>query len=341
MKLKGCKIIDEWFYRGLRTLILENELIKLTILVDYGAKIHELIHKPSGRDFLYHNPRVEVRAPVFGVNVDNWWTGGIDECIPTGHPCTYKGEEYPYLGEVWSLPWYYQILDRGPDTVSVHLWRPAIISPLLVEKWVSLRAGEKIVYFHHKISNLSQTNFEFIWGIHPGFQISSQHRIDIPAKKVVIEESFPDNRLGSSGSTYLWPFAQDKEGRKVDMRKISSEKVQTYDFHYAVELTDGWLALTDTASREGIGIIFPKDIFKVIWMWLVYGGWRGLYCAAIEIWTGYPAKLSEAVERGCFSQLGPNESLECDTKIVIYRDISEVEKITLEGDVKGDSNTLW
>lgn len=78
----ACTISDDWSYLGFKTVILENELIRATVLPDLGAKIHELIYKPSDHDFMYHHPRVECRVPVFDVNVDDWWTGGMDEAIP-------------------------------------------------------------------------------------------------------------------------------------------------------------------------------------------------------------------------------------------------------------------
>jgi hypothetical protein len=87
----------------MRSVILENDDLRVVVLTDYGAKILEFKLKCKAHDLLYHNPRVEIRMPVYGVNVDNWWHGGIDECIPTCHPTTYRGEEYPNLGEVWSL----------------------------------------------------------------------------------------------------------------------------------------------------------------------------------------------------------------------------------------------
>src|SRR5690349_3670218 len=118
------------------TIVLENDLLRSTILPSFGAKIFEFILKGEGdgRDMLYHNPRVEIRQPVFGVNADNWWHGGIDECIPTGQPSRYRGEDYPYLGEVWSLPWGYSIEKETEEELVVHLWRSTVISPLLVER---------------------------------------------------------------------------------------------------------------------------------------------------------------------------------------------------------------
>lgn len=331
----SCKITEDYIGTGLKSLVLENEYIQATILVDMGAKIHEFIYKPSNRDFMYHHPRVECRTPVFGVNVDNWWTGGMDEAIPTGHPCTYKNEEYPFLGEVWSLPWYYEIQEENADEVLVYLWRPLVISPLIVERWVSLKKGEKMLRFRHKVNNVDNKAFDFIWGLHPGFSVTSDCRIDLPASEMIIDESLPDDRLGKKGTRYQWPFAFDKTGKKVDMRKIDAPSSGTMEFHYATELKEGWLAITDTKHKEGIGLVFPNEIFSSAWLWLVYGGWRGIYTAAVEAWTGYPAKLSEAIKNGKFSQLSPGETLTCETLLLVYTGFSEIESINSNGIISG------
>ena len=51
----GCRI-TEYIYRGLRTIILENELIRVTILADKGSDIIEFLHKPTDTDFLWRSP---------------------------------------------------------------------------------------------------------------------------------------------------------------------------------------------------------------------------------------------------------------------------------------------
>jgi len=337
-ELGRCRVSTDWRYRGLQALVLENRFIRATILPDHGAKLHEFIYKPSDRDFLYHNPRCKVRPPVYGVNVDNWWSGGMDEAIPTGHVCQYKGEEYPYLGEVWSLPWSWEVTAEEDDFIEVHLWCSTIIAPLRVERWDSLRAGERCLRSRHKVTNIGLEGCEFIWGLHPGFAINPHCRIDLPAGEVFIEESLPNDRLGTRGTTYTWPFAQTREGQTVDMRQVLPPEARVCEFHYVTELHEGWLALTDTKAQEGIALVFPLEVFSVVWLWLVYGGWRSLYTAAVEAWTGYPARLSEAVDWGRYSQLSPGRSLECETMLLVYEGVKGVSRITPEGEVAGLSN---
>ncbi|MFN5933211.1 MAG: hypothetical protein ACK46D_02815, partial [Roseiflexaceae bacterium] len=59
----GCRISDEWMLRGMRTAVLENELIRVTVLLDRGAEIVELRHKPTDIDPLLRLP-VPIHDPA-------------------------------------------------------------------------------------------------------------------------------------------------------------------------------------------------------------------------------------------------------------------------------------
>jgi len=43
---------------GLPAVQFENEWLAISILPEVGAKLYDLIWKPSGRNFLWHNPRI-------------------------------------------------------------------------------------------------------------------------------------------------------------------------------------------------------------------------------------------------------------------------------------------
>jgi len=331
----GARISADWSYQGMRAVVLENADLRVTVLTDYGAKVLEFRLKHKARDLLYHNPRVEIRTPVYGVNVDNWWHGGIDECIPNCHPSSYRGEEYPNLGEVWSLPWNSEIEKDTAEEVTVHLWRTTIIAPLLLERWMTLRDHGSILEMRHKVTNLGFSDLQFLWGIHPGLAINSSSRIDIPQSRVIVDTSYPDNRLGHAGDSYNWPYAKTADGKTVDMRMVAPPESQTWDLHYATELSDGWLAVTDSSAKLGFGMVFPKDIFRCIYLWLVYGGWRGLHCVAVEAWTGYPSKLEAAARNGTCSSLGAGDSLNCETRLVGHEGFTRVDRIKPDGEVEG------
>jgi galactose mutarotase-like enzyme len=326
-----CQIITDQKVHGLRALTLENDQLRATLLPDFGAKLHEFQSRRSGRDYLYHNPRVQPRTPVYGANIDNWWSGGLDEGIPTGHVCTYKGEELPYLGEVWSQGWDCEVTCNELDRVEVHAVCHTVIAPLRVERWHSLRAGESMLRTRHRVTNVGYQPTDYLWGVHPAFAVQPGYRIDIPAGAVWVAESNPDFHLGERGTVYQWPFAHAKDGTTVDMRQVPPPEIGWHEFHHAIELHAGWLAVTDPTAREGVALSFSTDVFNTIWLWLVYGGWRDLYSAAVEAWNGYPAKLTDALSMGRCSRLAPGESIETETRLVAFSGLDAVNSVTPDG----------
>jgi hypothetical protein len=142
-----------------------------------------------------------------------------------------------------------------------------------------------------------------------------------------------DPSLGAVGQSYDWPFlpsAALPDGRR-DMRQVPPPDALVFGGHWATDLREGWLALTDTASRRGLVIVFPADVFRVAWLWQVYGGWRGHYHLALEPWTGYPMRLDEAIAAGAARILGAGETLQAEVAFVVYEGRTSVERVTREG----------
>src|SRR5215212_1308530 len=42
--------------RDFKVAVLENEILRATFLLDFGGRLHSLIHKTTGRNLLYTNP---------------------------------------------------------------------------------------------------------------------------------------------------------------------------------------------------------------------------------------------------------------------------------------------
>jgi len=309
----------------MRTAILENNQLRVVVLLDSGARIIEFIYKLSYRQFLWEKPRGIHERPIYGAPLETYWGGGWDDAIPTVHPCVYKGVTYPDLGEVCSLPWSFSIIEESPDEVAVHLWVSTIRAPLRVDKWMTLREGEKALHLKYKITNLSDRSFDFLWAIHPMLQVSPEHRIDLPAEEILVGD-FQQGML-KADETHKWPYAIDKRGRKIDLRKIQPKSNCTEDIVYVKGLKEGWFTLTDTKTEEGFGMKFPTNIFKFIALWLNYGGWLNYYVVGIEPRTGYPERLDKAVEVGEYSTLEGGTSLECEIKAFAYSNAKESENL--------------
>ena len=311
---------------GLEAVVLENAALRVTVLPALGAHVSELVDKAGGRDLLWHNPRMTPRPAPYGAYFDDWWSGGWDEVFPTCDVSAYKGETYPYLGELWSLPWSWAIEEAGPSAASLYLSRTTIIAPARMEKWIRLEGDGPVVRFRHRLTNMGTQPLDFVWGIHPCFRIEAGYRIDAPAQIGVIGHT-ATAPCGPVGTTYSWP--------KAEICTVPPASQGWCEGHYATELTDGWAALTDPKAEVGIGLVFPREVFPVLWCWMVYGGWRGHYHAALEPWTGWPHQLDKAVAAGRHRTLAPGESLQCETMAVVYGGVRSVKGITWDGHVSG------
>lgn len=323
-----------WQYHGFDAIILENRALRVDILTGLGAKIYNLIDLATGRNLLWHNPRVPPRRPPFGASFDDWWAGGWDDPFPNGAATVFEGEHRPFLGELWTLPWQWEMSHDDNGGPCLHLWAEGVISPARMEKWVSLDSAAPVLHIRYAVTNLGYSPLTFMMGIHPALMVTPAHRIDLPATSVLVEES-QAHRFGLPGHSYQWPYAEDDTGASVNLRQVLPASAGTYGFLYAYDLTDGWAGLTDTSGGPGLGLSFSREVFPVVWLWLVYGGWRGFYHVALEPWTSYPTRIDSAQAQGRTRVLPPGTVLTADLTAVVYRGWESVQHITMDGRVEG------
>ncbi len=325
----------DWSYRGFQALVLENDRLRVTVLPGHGAKITEFVSKRASRDLLYHHPRFDVRPPVFGSNVDDWWTGGIDEVAPTGHPCLVNGEQLPFLGEYWSQAWSARVVEEGPERAVVDLGAGGIITPLRIERRMELRADEAILRSHHRLTNVGPEPIDFMWGIHPGLAIRPGARIQVPAMEGVFAEGHPQLDV-APGTRFAWPRLPLRQGGSIDLSVARPPDPPSWELAYLDGLSAGWLAVTDPDTRSGFAMSFDPAVLPVVWLWGVYGGWRGIYALALEAWTSYPARLDQAIAAGRHRTLEPGEVFETEVRFIAYEGLTSVSGVAADGRVDGE-----
>lgn len=311
----------EWNYRGMRCCLMESDRLRVTVLPDAGGKVHELIYKPGDTDVLYHHPRVEPRPGVFGANADNWWSGGIDDVLPTSHPCRVDNEDLPFLGELWSLPWSVEQIGE----CSVQLSRSAVITPVVVRKTMTLYPGQDALYVSYTVSNVGSGAVQFLWGIHPCFPISEGTRVTFSGRYAGLSGAGTGSLIGSGAPS-------GKEILAFGKMPTSREELRY------VDLSEGRLSVWNGKTNVGVAVHFPLEVFPVAHLWIVDGGWRGLRCIGLEPWTGYPARLDEAIRMGHTTTLASSENLSAEVAFRVWKGPSHEKEVAVfagkEGEVR-------
>lgn len=306
---------DDDRINGIRSITLENGWLRVSVLPEVSAKVYDLIAKPAGRNFLWHNPRVPPEPYPVEAAMGDFWCGGWDDIFPTCEGCQYNGLRYPDLGELHMVRFQVDDLQADDSQALVRLSAYTPISPVTAVKTVMVRGPA--VHVRSEITNLGPLPLEFIWGTHPAFRPSPNMILRLPAQTgIVASSSGPD--FGQTGQTYAWPTLPISTGGVVDMSRIYGLDAKGFAGHYATGLTAGWYALEDLGTGEGVVVSFPLDLCPYIWMWLAYGGWRGHCVVIIEPYTSYPVRLADAVAGKTHRSIAPDETFTINVAACVF-----------------------
>jgi hypothetical protein len=302
--MSDASLITSYRHADVDGLEVENDHFRLTLFPDAGAKILTLVHKASGRDLLWQNPRVPLRQTYPGVAFDDVWCGGWDELFPTDPACELDGNSFHDHGDLWYGPWDYTLERDDGSEATLHLRRYAVALPCLMEKWITVRRREPSVEFRHRLTNLGTQPVPFTWSLHLAHRISPASRIHLPtdALAAVPQQA---GRFGDTAARVGWP---DHDG--IDMGAVPAAESGLTEWLYALDLREGWCAVTHPDIGVGLGLAFDSSVFKTVWLWGVYGGWRGHYVLLTEPSSSPPGGLATNVGNGTATWLAPGEHLE-------------------------------
>lgn len=321
---------SDWSYRGLRTIVLENRLLRVIILPEAGARIWQITYKPFDTNLLWNNPRIAPARLAANSRYDDVWSGGWDELFPNDEIALIEGEAYPDHGELWTGEWSAEPFSHG-DEAGVRLRYITPISAIEVEKTIRLRRGQGRIEFHHRFTNRGRTAFPFLWKLHPAMAVSPQHRIDFPPMDVVLDPAFPGT-LGAASGPGHWPLIKTPAG-DVDLRRITPEDARQLYFFYGTQMKENWCALTNSATGLACGLQFDPDVFSCCWLFATYGGWRNYNVAVLEPCTGYPLNFEAMKAAGRHRSLAPCETLETDVRFLVQEGLRRVGSVDSSGNM--------
>ena len=352
----GCRVSDEWTLRGMRAAVLENELLRVVVLLDRGAEIVEFRYKPSDIDPLarwgelrnpaYDRPSITSSSGTFL----DYYVGGRQESLPNGGPpVVHKSAEYGQHGEVCLVPWTSEVVEDTPERVSLRCTVRALRTPLLLERTMTLERGRAVLTLDERLTNEASESLDVMWGHHIAFGLpflAEGATITTSAQRVVVEgemDGFTPCRaqVDQNGS---WPHVIGANGAPLDPsvvppRETASGREMAYlsDFDGAA-----WYAITNATTQLGIAVRWNSTVFRYLWLWQELGSERGYpwwgraYAVALEPWTSMPtAGLAEAVARGTQLVLQPGQIVSTQLTATAFHNIPAISGVDVDGTVRG------
>ena len=95
-----------------KSIVMENEYLKVTLVPEFGGRILSMIYKPTGHEQLYQNPVGTPYGPDWDVFYYDWlmvW-GGIFPTFPE-----------PEHGKAWCRPWTHEITANTAEKAAVKM----------------------------------------------------------------------------------------------------------------------------------------------------------------------------------------------------------------------------
>jgi len=197
-------------YKNKESIILENRQIRAEFIPEPGGKMVSLINKITGYEFLVQRPSSIYRdQPFDGLYIDGECSG-YDDMFPTIDECDYKNDPWKGIkmadhGEVWSLPWDYEITNN-----SLKLNVNGVRFPYDLEKTIYFTA-ENSLRLDYVLTNNSNYDFEFLWAGHFMFNLEVGTRVRAPGdcNEIITILTNTDRKPGDISD---WPYLTNKDG---------------------------------------------------------------------------------------------------------------------------------
>jgi hypothetical protein len=314
--------------QGLRTILLENRCLRITVLPEAGARIRQITYKPLNADVLWNNPAMQPAQQPLHASYDDVWSGGWDELFPNDEAATLEGKRLPDHGELWTGAWQGDPIQEE-DAVGVKLRFTTPISNFLAEKTLLLRPQSACLEVRYHLLNQSTATAPFLFKLHPAFAVSANHRIDFPPMAVLLEPEFPGT-LDGAPAIFPWPHAH-ANGTILDLRQVPEISSRAVHFFYGTGLVSGWCGVTDRSNQLAAALRFDPNVFSSCWLFATHGGWRDLNVAVLEPATGFPFQMQSMIDGGRAHRLAPGESLETTVLFSMQEGLNSIGGVEEDG----------
>jgi galactose mutarotase-like enzyme len=287
------------------TLTLQNDLLQVKILPEFGGKIISLRSLRTGEEFILP-PLNEYRHASTTANFSKHDGGGFDECLPSVSSCeSVEGEPaVPDHGDLWRVMWH---IDSQQNGIVLHA--DALSRPLRLTRRATLKGSSLIL--DYDLYNLSDEPTNWLWSAHPLLRVDAGDHIVMPNEVNQVAVEYTSTGLFRSKSSISWPNTQSTSGVTTNLSEVTEKDGATAHKLFARMTKAGWGALYRQSVKQGLVIRFDPTALPYLGIWICLGAWpetgRKQYTVALEPTTSNSDSLASAQRNGTARCLGARE----------------------------------
>lgn len=317
--------------------------MKVSILLDKGSDIFEIVYKPLGIDLIWHSP-TGYRSPTMHIQdvtspedvFHDYYGGGWNDIFPNyGNPSTNRGAKFVGHAESPLLPWNCLESNEKEGVAAVNLSVDCVRYPIRAEKRITLAPDKPLLTISEDLINLGEQEVEISWGHHIAYGepfVGPELQVNVPASRSVTSTFDVTNSRLESGREFNWPLAPGLDGASVDLSKLPERSKRVQEDFPILDLKSPYYDLYNTALDLGVKVNWNKETFPMLWYWLQWGVLdypffgRGRTLALEPTNSSTGRGLADDVESGSAKTLGSGSTLHADLTLEIFRKKSKVEE---------------
>jgi galactose mutarotase-like enzyme len=309
-------------FKGIESLVLENEYIKAIFLPKYGSKLASLINKKTNREIFFQAKEEKLIVPEYSSKFSKYDSSGFDEVFPSIDEAPYpegkhRNKIIPDHGEVWALSWDYEIKS---DYIIFSVKSP--VFDYIFSKKVKLNNNK--LEFEYTVKNLNDEEFKYIWTPHALINPYDDAKIIAPERfNKIITVEHNSEHLGEWGTIHNYPMTISKKTNKeIDMSLVEPVEANNCEKFYFLDKLEknDVCGIEYTKTKEKVIYRFDTEKIPYLGVWKTQGGYRGDYNIAIEPCTGIYDDLYVANKIKKVASVDANSSVSWDFVIELVNE---------------------
>ena len=294
----------------MKTIILENDRLKIELLPEMGGKILSFFSKEGNFELAAQPARRHPEGAAARKFSD--WAFGMDDTFPSidAETVEWKGRrlEYPDHGEIWKNG--FALTDQTDQSASL-FWKSESFGysyqkeSLLKEEHLTIR---------YRIVNESENELPCLWTWHGLLRYEQDVEFSLPEEIERFRNVLSDGPLGEAGILY------PRKNPVYDFERMPKTNGPCMVKYYGEEpVREGICEAFYPAQGMLLRLSYDAGVLPYLGVWITAGGFQGDYNWAIEPTSGFYDSVSTAEKNKKLKVLGPGEVMEFELTLSLSK----------------------